>query len=79
MSTRDIVTELRDHQNGGRRAECEAAAAEIERLRAANIEILHALQAMWNMWQEGATLHGLVAGVETTVKDALARYAGGAQ
>lgn len=33
MSTRDIVIELRDHQNGGRRAECEAAAAEIERLR----------------------------------------------
>lgn len=34
MSARDIVIELRDHQNGGRRTECEAAATEIERLRA---------------------------------------------
>lgn len=30
----DIVERLRDHQNGGRRGECEEAAAEIERLRA---------------------------------------------
>ena len=35
----DIVERLRDHQNGGRRNECEEAAAEIERLRAALAEI----------------------------------------
>ena len=29
----DIVKRLRDHQNGGRRNECEEAAAEIESLR----------------------------------------------
>ena len=35
----DIVERLRDHQNGGRRNECEEAADEIERLRAALAEI----------------------------------------
>lgn len=35
----DIVERLRDHQNGGRRNECEEAADEIERLRAALTEL----------------------------------------
>lgn len=30
----DLIKRLRDHQNGGRRGECEEAAAEIERLTA---------------------------------------------
>lgn len=48
MSARDIVVELRDHQNGGRRAGCEAAAAEIERLRSFVKNLAALREGLWN-------------------------------
>lgn len=46
----DIVDRLRDHQNGGRRNECEEAAAEIERLRTE----LYLMTADRDSWREQA-------------------------